>query len=195
MILYLHGFRSSPQSTKARQCAEAMAALGRAHEFVCPQLSVVPVDALEQCHALIRQHGLPSAVIGSSLGGFYATCLAEQYGCRAVLINPAVHPDRDLADQIGLQTFFHTQEEFEFRFDYLAQLQALKPARITQPQRYLLLAAKGDEVLDWREMVMHYAGAVQIVLEGSTHAFEEFADYLPQVLTFCGAMLPGETHA
>ena len=188
MILYLHGFRSSPHSTKARQFADAMAALGRADEFVCPQLSVVPAEALEQCHALIRQHGVPQAVVGSSLGGFYATCLAEQYGCRAVLINPAVHPDRDLANQIGTLAFFHTQEEFEFRFEYLAQLQALKPVRITQSQRYLLLAAKGDEVLDWREMVAHYLGATQIVLEGSTHSLEEFPEYLPQVLAFCGVV-------
>lgn len=188
MILYLHGFRSSPQSSKARQCADAMAALGRASEFVCPQLAVAPAEALEQCHTLIRQHGVPQAVVGSSLGGFYATCLAEQVGCRAVLINPAVHPDRDLADQIGIRTFFHTQEEFEFRFEYLAQLQALKPSHITQSERYLLLAAKGDEVLDWREMVACYDGATQIVLAGSTHSFEEFPDYLPQVLRFCGVV-------
>jgi hypothetical protein len=186
MILYLHGFRSSPLSSKAQQFAQAMAVLGRADEFFCPQLSVVPAQAWQQCQQLIAAHGTPQAVIGSSLGGFYATCVAEKYDCRAVLINPAVNPDRDLQDQLGTQTFFHTQEEFEFRHEYLAQLKELKVNGITHHERYLLLAATGDEVLDWREMVQRYQGAQQIVIQGSTHALEEFSQYLPRVLQFCG---------
>ncbi len=188
MILYLHGFRSSPLSSKAQQCAQALAALGRGDEFICPQLSVVPAQAWQQCLDLIAVHGLPQAVIGSSLGGFYATCVAEHTGCRAVLLNPAVHPDQDLEDQVGVQTFFHTQETFEFRREHLAQLLAMTPATITQPERYLLLAATGDEVLDWREMVARYAGAQQIVIQGSSHALEEFPEYLPRVLQFCGVL-------
>ncbi|TAK92330.1 MAG: esterase [Burkholderiaceae bacterium] len=190
MILYLHGFRSSPRSSKAQQCAQALAAMGRGAEFICPQLSAEPAQAWQQCLDLIAVYGTPQAVIGSSLGGFYATLVAEHTGCRAVPLNPAVLPERDLANEVGELTYFHTQEKFVFRREYLAQLHAMSPATITRPERYLLIAATGDEVLDWREMVARYAGATHIIIEGSNHSLDDFADYLPRVLEFCGA--PGE---
>jgi len=189
MILYLHGFRSSPLSSKAQQCAQTLAAMGRGNEFICPQLSAEPAQAWQQCLDLIAVHGTPQAVIGSSLGGFYATRVAEHTGCRAVLLNPAIHPERDLANEVGELTCFHTQEKFVFRPEYLAQLQAMSPATITRPERYLLIAATGDEVLDWHEMVTRYAGAQQIVIAGSSHALEEFPEYLLRILQFCG--VPG----
>ncbi len=125
------------------------------------------------------------AVIGSSLGGFYATALAEQIGCRAVLINPAIWPARDLAHYIGEQQAWHSDERFWFRPEYIAELEALTVPRITRPQRYLLLAATGDEVLDWHEMTARYPGAHQHVIEGSDHGLSDFDDYLDEVVRFC----------
>ena len=125
------------------------------------------------------------AVIGSSLGGFYATAVAEETGCRAVLINPAVWPARDLAKYIGEQTAWHSDERFWFRAEYIAELEELTVQRITRPQRYLLLAATGDEVLDWREMTARYAGTCQRVIEGSDHGLSDFDDYLDEVVRFC----------
>jgi predicted esterase YcpF (UPF0227 family) len=97
-------------------------------------------------------------VIGSSLGGFYATWLAEKYACKAVLLNPAVKPPRDLESYVGVTTYYHSDQVFEFKAEYVAQLRALAVEKITRPERYFLLAATGDEVLDWREMVAHYPG-------------------------------------
>ena len=187
MILYLHGFRSSPQSFKARVTAARMQQLGLADQFVCPQLPASPAAAIAS--ALDIAAGCAATqltLIGSSLGGYYATWLAERLGCRAVLLNPAVLASRDLQQYVGVSTQFHSDQPFEFKPEYIAELQALTVPRISQPERYLLLAATGDEVLDWREMVAHYPGAQQCVIAGSDHAISEYPDYLARVLAFCG---------
>lgn len=188
MILYLHGFRSSPSSMKARLVGERMAALGRADDYLCPQLPASPALAMELALSLID--GVPAeqlAVIGSSLGGYYATWLAERLGCRAVLLNPAIVPRLDLAPYVGVTTQYHSDEPFEFKHAYIEELRALEVPRITRPERYFLVAATGDEVLDYRDMVAHYAGARQHVIAGSDHAISEFADYVDDVLRFCRA--------
>lgn len=190
MILYLHGFRSSPHSMKARLLAQAMAKRGRAEEFVCPQLPASPAEAMALVESLIQsqvtQHGVDSlCLIGSSLGGYYATYLAEKVGCRAMLINPAVKPPRDLEKYVGVTTAYHSDEVFEFKAHYVDELRALAVDHITQPERYFLIAATGDEVLDWREMQAHYPLARHKIIQGSDHSVSEFADYLDEVLAWC----------
>ena len=187
-LIYLHGFRSSPASFKARLIDERMQALGRGVDFVCPQLPASPAEAV----ALVSERLLPQpqdTLVGSSLGGYYATWLAERHGCRAVLLNPAVEPARDLRGHVGPQKMFHSDAPFVFEPRYLGELAALEVGAITFPERYLLVAAKGDELLDWREMVGRYPGARRIVLEGSDHGLSDFAELLDEVLGFAG-MLP-----
>ncbi len=185
-LLYLHGFRSSPASFKAQRLSEYVAQRGAADRFLCPQLPPSPQAALELLRALVADRSADEfAVIGSSLGGFYATALAELSGCRAVLLNPAVWPARDLAKYIGEQQAWHSEDRFFFRPEFIAELQALTAERITQPQRYLLLAATGDEVLDWREMIARYEGANQHVIEGSDHGLSDFEEYIDEVVRFC----------
>lgn len=187
MILYLHGFRSSPLSMKSRLLAAQMQALGRGAEWLCPQLPASPKLAIEQALFLVKN--VPPAelsIIGSSLGGYYATWLAEQLGCRAVLLNPAIVPLLDLEQHVGVSTEFHSDKPFEFKREYIDELRAFAVPAITQPQRYFLIAATGDEVLDYRDMLAHYQGAQQIVIEGSDHGISEFADYVADVLAFAG---------
>ncbi len=185
-LLYLHGFRSSPRSAKARQVAAWMAAHRPDVVWWCPQLPPSPREAVALLEAGIA--GWPRdrmAVIGSSLGGFYATVIAERTGCPAVLLNPAVEPARDLAAHIGEQTAFHDPgTHFHFRAEYVDELRALAPAAITRPERYCALIAKGDEVLDWREMSARYAGAAVTLLEGGDHALSDFDAHLPDLLHF-----------
>ena len=188
MILYLHGFRSSPQSMKARLMGERMAALGRSAEYLCPQLPASPRLAMELALSLVD--GVPAgelAVVGSSLGGYYATWLAERLGCRAVLLNPAIVPRQDLQKHVGVSTEYHSDRPFEFKPEYIDELRALDVARISRPERYYLIAATGDEVLDYRDMVEHYREARQLVIQGSDHGISEFADYMDGVLAFCDA--------
>jgi predicted esterase YcpF (UPF0227 family) len=186
MILYLHGFRSSPRSFKARVMQERMTALGRAGDLICPQLPASPKAAMELALLLAERHAPHNlSIVGSSLGGFYATWLAERLGVRAVVLNPSVDPLKNLEKHVGVTTNWHSDEPFEFRPEYIDELADLKVGRITQPERYFLIAATGDEVLDYRDMVAHYAGARQHVIEGSDHAISEFAQYVDEVLAFC----------
>lgn len=190
-LVYLHGFRSSPASIKAQQFVRAVAALPAA---VRPRLHVpaVPPDpavAIETVAAWIERELASDAaatftLVGSSLGGFYATHLAERFGARAVLINPAVRPYDDL--QTGSYVNMYTGEAFEFVDAHFATLRELAVARITRPERYFLLVRTGDEVLDWRVAVAYYAGARQYVLGGGDHGWADFAVEIPSVLRFAG---------
>jgi predicted esterase YcpF (UPF0227 family) len=185
-VLYLHGFRSSPRSFKARVVHDRMAAAGRAHQLSCPQLPASPRAAMELALDLVERYPAGElAIVGSSLGGFYATWLAERLGCRAVLLNPAVNPLKDLEKHVGVTTAWHSDEPFEFKREYIDELAALRVESITRAERYFLVAATGDEVLDYRDMVAHYKGARQHVIEGSDHAISEFEQYVDEVLAFC----------
>ena len=184
-ILYLHGFCSSPQSWKARLLAETLAERGLVDRLYCPFLSPVPEQAIIQAEAIIARHEGPLAVAGSSLGGFYATWLAEKYDLRAVLINPAVKAPVSLEKYLGTQTNLHTHESFEFTLAHVAQLRALEVPSIT-PSRYLLMVETGDEVLDYREAVTRYAGCRQCVFPGGDHSFTRFPEYVGQLIEFCG---------
>jgi len=125
------------------------------------------------------------AVVGSSLGGFYATAVAEATGCPAVLLNPAIDPARDLRGHIGEQTQFHDpSRHFDFRVEYITELQSLTASQITRPERYAAIIAKGDELLDWREMTGRYPGAHIRLIEGGDHALSDFDDHLPFLLQF-----------
>lgn len=191
-LLYLHGFRSSPASFKARRMADWMQAHRPDVHWWCPQLPPSPAAAWALINRGIadwpRTPGPQGmAVVGSSLGGFYATAVAEATGCPAVLLNPAVDPARDLAAHVGDQTQFHAPDEhFYFRPEYIAELQALSVPAITRPERYAAVIAKGDEVLDWREMTARYPGATVKLLAGSDHAISDFDAHLPFVLHFLG---------
>ena len=185
-LLYLHGFRSSPLSFKAQRMQAVLRERHPGVTWWCPQLPPSPRAAM----ALVEQGiaGWPRermAVVGSSLGGFYATWVAERTGCRAVLLNPAVHAARDLARHIGEQTAWHDPaQNFYFAPEYVDELRALEPPAITRPQRYFAVIAKGDEVLDWREMTARYPGARIRLLEGGDHALSDFDSHLPAVLEF-----------
>jgi predicted esterase YcpF (UPF0227 family) len=190
MILYLHGFRSSPQSFKANTLAHAVDEAGHGAAWCCPQLPPSPARAHALATRLIEQRidqGLDPqrelVILGSSLGGYYAACLAETWRCRALLFNPVVYAARDLATQVGEHTMWNApQDRFHFLPEYIDELAEMAVSRPADPARYYLLAAKGDEVLDWREMVDWYAGCTLRLLEGSDHGISDFHDWLPEVL-------------
>ena len=185
-LLYLHGFRSSPQSAKARLMAARVQAGHPGVRWWCPQLPPSPSQAAD----LIAEGlaGWPRgrmAVVGSSLGGFYATWVAERQGCRAVVLNPAVDPARDLAAHVGEQTTWQDPaERFFFRPEYIDELRALQTGPLTHPERTFAVIAKGDELLDWREMTARYASARIRLLEGSDHALSDFDDHIDAVQEF-----------
>lgn len=188
VILYIHGFNSSAQSFKARLLRERMRAMGREDEFVCPDLDHRPAHAIQQLeNAVASQPGAGVALIGSSLGGYYATWLAEKHGLRAVLVNPAVRPYEFLSACLGPQRNLYTGAEYSFTAQHIDELRALEVERVT-PERYLLLVTTGDEVLDYRKATARYRGCRQIVVDGGDHGFTGFEGYADAVLRYCDSL-------
>jgi predicted esterase YcpF (UPF0227 family) len=187
-VIYLHGFRSSPLSSKAVMVGQDLAADGIG--YACPALDIAPLIAMGQIEAEINKAlgaGHRIRLIGSSLGGFFASAIMERHPARsqfkAALLNPAPWPARDLAPYVGDLPAWHSGEVLQFRAQYIDDLKALEVG-ISDPGRYLLVAAKGDELLDWNEMVARYPGARHHVIEGSDHGLSDFADHWPAIKSF-----------
>ena len=185
-LLYLHGFRSSPQSFNAQRMARAMAALQPPPHWCCPQLPPSPAQAMAGLRQTVADWPRARmAVLGSSLGGFYAHLLASELGCPVVLLNPAVHPARDLAAHIGEHPAWHDPgQRIHFEPGFVDELRALEAAPRPHRPPTLAVIAKGDEVLDWREMLAAYGHDRVRLLEGGDHALSDFEALLPEVLDF-----------
>ena len=186
MILYLHGFRSGPQSWKARSLAARMAELGLGNRLWCEQLPVSARATMALAEAAIAASPRPPTLVGSSLGGYYATYLAEKHGLRAVVVNPAVLAPLSLSAYLGPQTHLYTGETFDFTPAHIDELRALDVPALSHPERFWLLAETGDEVLDYRHAVARYAGCRQTVLDGGDHSFTRWDAYLDPILRFAG---------
>ena len=191
-LVYLHGFNSSPQTVKGRKLAAAAAALDDPPRVHVPALHDRPALAMRDVRAWVDANVADRAAltsltfVGSSLGGFYATWLAEHYGARAVVINPSVRPASSLAAYLGPQRNLHTGEAWELTPAHFAELEALAIPSLTRMDRYFLLMRSGDELIDWREAVARYAGAWQYVAGGGNHGWEDIDDEIPSVLRFAG---------
>ena len=187
-ILYLHGFTSGPQSVKSMALHAQMQRRGFGDRFACPQLPASPKQAIAQAEAVIAatvSRGETPTLVGSSLGGYYATWLAERHDLDAVLVNPAVVAKLSPELFVGPHTFIYTGEPFEFTRAHVEELRALEVPALARPQRFWLLLETGDETLDYRHAVARYAGARQTVLEGGNHSFTRWNDYLDDIVDFC----------
>jgi predicted esterase YcpF (UPF0227 family) len=189
LILYLHGFTSGPQSRKVQALAARMAEYDCADRLICPQLPASPSAAIalaDDIMAKVSAGGTAVTLVGSSLGGFYATHLAEKHGLKAVLVNPAVVAAIELERYLGPQAWLYSGEPFEFTRQHIDELRALEVPQLADPSRYWLLAEEGDETLDYRQAVARYAGAKQTVLPGGDHSFTRWDEYLDDILRFSG---------
>jgi predicted esterase YcpF (UPF0227 family) len=186
MLLYLHGFNSSPASHKSQLLKRHMAGRGMGERFACPALPNQPREAMRLIEAELARHDAHKVtLLGSSLGGFYATYLAEKHGCRAVLVQPAVTPHIGLAAYLGPQKNLHTGEPYELTREHLEGWRALYVERV-DPDKYLVLLETGDETLDWREAARKYEGARMVVRDGGDHSLQCFPEQIPRILAFAG---------
>lgn len=184
MLVYLHGFNSSAASRKAQLMKTYMEGRGLGLHYACPGLPDAPeaaIGAIRQAIAGTEPRAL--TFIGSSLGGFYATYLAETLGCRAVLVNPAVTPHIGLEAYLGVQKNLHTGTPYELTRAHLEGWRKLLVERI-DPEKYLLLLETGDEVLDWRAAARKYEGARMVVRDGGDHSLQCFPEMMPKILAF-----------
>ena len=186
MLVYLHGFNSSPASHKAQVMKIHMEDRRQGHLYACPALPDTPREAIRAIEAAIAGRD-PGTVtfLGSSLGGFYATYLAQKLGCRAALINPAITPHIGLEAYLGTQKNLHTGEPYELTSAHLDGWRALLVERI-DVERYLLLLETGDEVLDWRAAARKYEGARTVIRDGGDHSLQSFPEHIGRILAFAG---------
>ena len=190
MLVYLHGFNSSPASHKAQVMKTHMEGRGQGRLYACPVLPDTPREAVRAIKAAIAgQDPRQVTFIGSSLGGYYATHLAEKLDCRAALINPAITPHVGLAAYLGTQKNLHTGAPYELTRAHLEGWRALLVDRI-DPERYLLLVETGDEVLDWREAARKYEGARMVIRQGGDHSLQSFPEHIGRILAFAGIPAP-----
>jgi uncharacterized protein len=192
LLIYLHGFNSSPSSFKARYLGDYLDQRGCADQYLVPELDVCPAVAVAQLQKIIatQQSNIDITLIGSSLGGYYATSLAEQFKLRAVLINPAVYPYRLLKHYLGINRNYHTGAEYEMRPEYMQQLLDMEAKNISQPQRYLVLLQTADETLDYRDAAEKYSDAQLVIEQGGSHGYDEFEKVVPLILQFAGLRVP-----
>lgn len=194
MLIYIHGFNSSPESFKANLLRKFADKVNIGDRLQIPLLSPEPSKAIKQLEKLVKKYststtkraGCGPCLIGSSLGGYYATWLAEKYDCRVVLVNPAVRPYELFDEYLGKNKNYYTDEEFELTMEHLDQLRKMEVEHITKPDRYLLMLQTGDEVLDYKLAIEKYAAVPSIVEEGGGHEFMGFDRHLETVLAFCG---------
>jgi predicted esterase YcpF (UPF0227 family) len=186
MLIYLHGFNSSPASHKAQLIKTYMESRGLGSRYACPALPDMPGEAIRAIEQAIDGRDPHSVTfIGSSLGGYYATYLAERLDCLAVLINPAIKPHVGLEAYLGTQKNLHTGETYELTRTHLEGWRKLLVEDI-DPERYLLLLETGDEVLDWREAAHKYEGARAAIRDGGDHSLQSFTEHIPRILAFAG---------
>ena len=184
-ILYIHGFNSAPASTKASLLMGVMDSLGLADQLRVPALHHHPRQAMAQLEQAIGELGRP-LLVGSSLGGYYATHLAERHGLKALLVNPAVSPHRMFDGYLGTQKNLYTDETWELTHDHVAALAELEVAAPQDAQRYQVWLQTGDATLDYRLAEQYYRACALRIQAGGDHGYQGFGRQLPALLSFAG---------
>jgi predicted esterase YcpF (UPF0227 family) len=193
-LVYIHGFNSSPRSAKAQLFAAALARDFPSVRYCIPALPAAPGAAA--MHVLQRELdsllacGLEPVLLGSSLGGYYATWLAETRGFRAVLVNPVVLPHELFAPYLGPQCNPYTGESYVLTQAHVEELAGMAVERVSRAADFLVLLQTGDETLDWRAAWAHYADCCLLRLVGGDHGFEHFEDTFPLIYRFAGLIPP-----
>ncbi len=184
-VLYLHGFLSSPQSLKAQQTVAYCSQLGLGERITIPQMSHGPSDTIAQLHQLVDEIRSENLVLmGSSLGGYYATYLSEFYQAPAVLINPAIRPYELWESHLGENRNYHTDEVHLVTTEHIEELRQLDVDRLTAPENFKVFVQTGDETLDFRQALEKFPTSQCVVRENGSHSYDDFEQELPAMFEF-----------
>ena len=187
VLLYLHGFNSSPKSQKANELRDWLAQGNWALDLQVPQLGFDPEQALAVATRVIEEAGPRiRGIVGSSLGGYYAAVLSQRFGLPAALVNPAVYPYRLLQDYLGPQHNPYSGEHYTLTEAHVAALAAMDPGEPDDPQRLFMLLQTGDETLDYRQALARFPASPAWIQAGGDHRFQRFEVVLPAIMAFLG---------
>lgn len=185
VLVYLHGFNSSPKSQKVSELRALLPKLAPGVELVVPELGFDPEEALNRASVAVASAGeRPVGLIGSSMGGFFASVLSARLNLRAALINPAAWPHRLLRDHLGPQHNPYTGENYELTTAHTATLEAMDPGDSVDRQNLFVLVQTADETLDYREVLAKHPGAMSWIQPGGDHRFQHFERVVPAILAF-----------
>ncbi|MDM3872291.1 YqiA/YcfP family alpha/beta fold hydrolase [Porticoccus sp. W117] len=184
LLLYLHGFNSSPLSFKSEATRLWLKEHHPEVEFHCPQLHNYPERAIAQLEDIIVQCDVPPALAGSSMGGFFATYLAEKYALRATIINPAVRPWRGMHEYVGENANYHTGETWVMEHHHVEQYRQFDVETLQRPENLWALLQTEDEVLDYRDAEEKYAACKLTIEQGGDHGFQGYERFLPEIYQF-----------
>lgn len=181
----MHGFLSSPQSVKAQQTISYCSEIGLEDAYTFPMMRNGPAQTIDELCQLIEGKDTDDIVLmGSSLGGFYATYLSQKYGLPAVLINPAVRPFELWEKHIGEHRNYYTDEVHTVSREHIDELQQIDVKTLEQPENFLVLVQTGDETLDYTQAVEKFTATNCIVREGGNHSYENYLAELPLIFEF-----------
>ncbi|WP_114327510.1 YqiA/YcfP family alpha/beta fold hydrolase [Candidatus Colwellia aromaticivorans] len=189
-ILYIHGFNSSPLSVKAEQARQYFFNNFPQVHFYCPQVASNPKEAIDQLEHIIQSSQTKGLwyLMGSSLGGYFASHLSEKYNFPCVLINPAIKPFELLQDYLGEQVNPYTEEVYQVTTEHMTELKVIEPKPpsfdMQQKNNYLVMVQTDDEVLNYQEAVKKYQHCRLVVEEGGDHSFVDFEQHLPVIADF-----------
>tara|TARA_Y100000385_G_scaffold290623_1_gene364577 strand:+ start:1787 stop:2374 length:588 start_codon:yes stop_codon:yes gene_type:complete len=184
-LLYLHGYNSSSQSKKALQTQHWIASNAPYVDFICPDLPPFADCAMKLLNTIVEaRSSRPLGLIGSSMGGFFATCLIEKYDLRGVLINPAVSPARGLESWLGVNENYITGNQWTLRSQDIKEFNKIDPPKIRRQGNYLVFVKTGDEVLDYQDAETRYTGNKIVVEQGGDHSFKDYDQKLSDIFRF-----------
>ena len=151
-MLYLHGFLSSVQSLKAQQTLAYCSEIGLRENITIPQMNHGPAETIAALHALIDENDAGNLVLmGSSLGGYYATYLSEFYEAPAVLINPAVRPYELWESRLGENRNYHSGKIHVVTREHIEELKQIDVPVLSKPKNFKVFLQTSDEVLDYQQ--------------------------------------------
>ncbi len=182
MIIFIHGFGSCGLGSKAKIFREYFAPIGES--FIAPSLSYVPDLAIQTLEELIYSYKEDVYLIGSSLGGFYATYLSQLSEVKKiVLINPAVTPAITLKRVVGNAVNFYDDSSYEWNEKHLEMLNAYRIEELNN-DKFMVLLQKGDELLDYKDATKRYNTCKLIVEDGGSHSFDGIERHLEKIRAF-----------
>jgi uncharacterized protein len=184
-VLYLHGFLSSPQSLKAQQTLAYCNKMGWGQDITIPQMGQGPAETIAELHASVEAIGSQNLLLmGSSLGGYYATYLAEFYQAPAVLINPAVRPYELWESHLGENRNYYTDEIHIVTREHIDELRQIDVATLSRPENIKAFLQTEDETLDYRQALEKFGKEQCVVHEGGSHSYDNFEQELPLMFDF-----------